>query len=671
MSFKNKTNQKFISALLIIILLTPVGLFSMPKKVLAQSPSSVSTCATIIAKVKARQTVDNVTGATSVPVKETNSPKIAGNTDAQKEFKLSECINEALKELLKVAARRLLAKMTEATVSWINSGFHGSPLFVENPGSFFKDIAKSEIRQLVNLVGYNSTSFPFGKNAALNTISSYKSTFAQNAQYSLSKVTSDANYIQRFQNDFSVGGWDGFLLQTQFPQNNPIGFNMMYSEELAKALAGAEPPSQGTIIKDTLSQGQGFLSPQRCATNESYNNLKNQFQQPNPKPPVNTCGITIVDPNNPTPEELSDEANCLEEYEDAYARFLSDNKKNFCPNKPDGSSGFERTTPGSVVANQIMNSLVSPLRQGELSAAMGNSLSAIFDALINKFMSSGLNALSNKINSIGSGGGGDDFSYDGQTLGTDPGTTSGGTGFNWNSPDQVITLGGVKTNVQSSISNIVKELLIINNINSTITPGIFQTFEKIWPKAQELDACIPGPDFGWLDRVETEVERVGGTTTSAVVFQEAVLTKMKAELPSSYSYITAVNSVTTINEQNAILIEREKILTEALIKLQSIASEVGDISIDPDPGTENESKLIQAKQRYDSIVLEISTNSTITDAQNKLADAKDKLSSLSTLVTKCTAERTAKGWSNPGGANSIFGTAKGTVYTNTDEDNNY
>ena len=142
MSFKNKTNQKFISALLIIILLTPVGLFSMPKKVLAQSPSSVSTCATIIAKVKARQTVDNVTGATSVPVKETNSPKIAGNTDAQKEFKLSECINEALKELLKVAARRLLAKMTEATVSWINSGFHGSPLFVENPGSFFKDIAK-------------------------------------------------------------------------------------------------------------------------------------------------------------------------------------------------------------------------------------------------------------------------------------------------------------------------------------------------------------------------------------------------------------------------------------------------------------------------------------------------------------------------------------------------
>ena len=658
MSFKNKTIQKSISALLIILLIAPAILLAIPKKTLAQAEQSVSTCAQIIAKVKAKKAIKNVTGTgvQAVPVTnkqvESSTSSTSENTDAVKEYKLTECINAALKELLKLAARRLLAKMTESTVNWINTGFHGAPLFVENPDSFFKDIAKSEIRELVSMVGYNSTSFPFGKNAALGSISSYKSTFAQNAQYSLSKVTSDANYIQQFQNDFSVGGWDGFLLQTQFPQNNPLGFNMLYSEELAKKLAGSEPQSKANIIRDTLQQGQGFLSPETCPSNPKYNNLKNQFQKPvfksklTPPPYYGISCDEIPDTSGNNIEQCMADNAAFDEALKAEKAAWDDLYS--CP------GGLERTTPGSVVASQIMKAINSPFSQTELGAAMGNSLSAIFDALLNKLLSSGLNALTNKINGIGSGGSsGDDFSYDGQTLGTSGSSTNGGAGFTWNSPDQVVTLGGVKTDVQNTIKNITKELSIINN-TSTTTPGIFQIFEKIWPKTAELDACLPGPDFGWQDRVENEIQNAGGSTTSAVAFQEAVTTKMKAELPSSYTFLTAVNSVTNTNEQNAILLERERALTEALIKLESINSEVGDISVEPEPGTVNESKLIQAKQRYDSIVLDISTNETLADAQNKLADAKDKLNSLSTLLNKCTTERTTKGWSNPGGAFSVF-----------------
>jgi len=64
--------------------------------------------------------------------------------------------------------------MTKSVTNWINSGFHGAPLFLENPGSFFQDIGKYEIKNLVDEFGYDPNRFPFGQAFALNTINAYK-----------------------------------------------------------------------------------------------------------------------------------------------------------------------------------------------------------------------------------------------------------------------------------------------------------------------------------------------------------------------------------------------------------------------------------------------------------------------------------------------------------------
>ena len=80
---------------------------------------------------------------------------------------------------------------------------------------------------------------------------------------------------------------------------------------------------------------------------------------------------------------------------------------NTCPD------GLVNTTPGSVVANQIIGAMGSKGRQGELASAMGNSLAAIFDALLIKFMDDGLNALFDKVSPPEPVG--DDFNY-----GSDP-----------------------------------------------------------------------------------------------------------------------------------------------------------------------------------------------------------------------------------------------------------
>ncbi len=55
------------------------------------------------------------------------------------------------------------------------------------------------------------------------------------------------------------------------------------------------------------------------------------------------------------------------------------------------------------------------------------------------------------------------------------------------------------------------------------------------------------------------------------------------------------------------------------------------------------------------MITDISSTTTVSDMQNLRDDLKDKLTSLESLITKCASERTAKGWSLPGGAASTLG----------------
>lgn len=667
MNFNYKNKKKIISGILIVSILAPIIFFSMPKKTRAFPVEEVGPVAGFAATTA------------------TNTGVTAGATTGTNVIKGKEWVFHLLQQVLKAAAQRALLKMTQSTVNWINSGFHGKPLFLERPKSFFKDIAKSEIRQLVNTIGYDSNRFPFGKSTALGIINSYKSTFEQNAQYSLSRVTNDPALLESFRNDFSVGGWDGFLLTTQFPQNNPIGFQMLVAEEQARVLAGTGQ-SRANEYRDLLQQGQGFLSPQVCLDNggnNAYNNNNSPFKRPNFKctvPETQPRDCSIYDPETAPPPRsgspstggmtvaLCQKLNDLDKfaYEQKCQKQRADwEEKNVC------KSGLVNTTPGSVVASQIMKSLNVPTDQATLAGAMGNSLSAIFDALLNKLASSGLNALSNKLNGSGRSNNDDDnFNYYGNTLGVDPGNNGNtGGGFNWNGPDQVIVLGTFKRDVQNAITNGNKELRLIDSgtLNANTSdlarfanvPGILQTFENIWPKTAELDMCLPGPNIGWENRLDEDTRQNGSSFTTEP-FKNWLINKMRLELPGSVSYLSAVNSIKNINNQVDELKTRASVITETLIKLESINSELGPVRVEPESGSLGEDTLIRLKQRYDSMQIDLSTPGTVADAQNKLADAKDKVTSLSTLFAKCTAERTTKGWSNPGGESSTLNNSNST-----------
>ncbi|HEY4494118.1 MAG TPA: hypothetical protein VJB95_01660, partial [Candidatus Paceibacterota bacterium] len=643
MTSGNKTT-KFIISLLIIAVIFPTVLFSRPKK----TEATFGWISDFFAPL-----IHGTTAITAI------------NTGTQTSISLKNLAKEILKEVARAVARRALAAMTQSTINWINSGFHGQPLFVENPKSFFKDIAKTEIKDIIDIVGYDRLRFPFGRATALNTIASYKRGFEQNAQYTLSNVIKDATLLDSYRNNFYVGGWNGFLINTQYPQNNYIGYQLLYNEELARRLDGTIQNTAATVAT-TLQQGMGFLSPEVCDTNPLYNNLQNQFNRPR-------WNQSEYDRNNWFPPNEDITSGEFQLYEEEYQQELQKAKAEWAKTN-DCPGNLRATTPGSVVAASINKALGGPQDLAIGGVNYGNSLSAIFDALLNKFIGDGLSKLASTINSPTPNE--DNWDFEGNTLGVaDPSGVS--TLSNWlDTPDEVIVLANFKKEVADGIENTQKELDLMDNKDGS-TPGLTQVFTQIWQQTRALDQCVPGPDIYWQNRLTEEMDKnisiISGAlgkgedkedTTGKVplvirelkyavrFFGDWVEEKMITDLPGSVIYIDAVDELETLSPQANQLsaARREKIQT--LSRLNSLEDALADFSGDPEPGSNEEKDLITLRKEYNAIKQNISTSLTISNRKSELDTAKERYFRLDSLTTKCTSERVAKGWNPNGGQDS-------------------
>ena len=493
-----KEVKKIISLALFILILLPGVLFSLPQSAAAQAASTAATSVPV-ADIPAETAgwLSKALHAIGVPAEV--ATKIVAQADwAQK----------ILMEAAKAAAMKALQEVTKSTVNWINQGYHGSPLFLENPESFFNDIAQFEVRTLVDLYGYDTVKFPFGRDFALNAIYAYKSQLADNSSYSLSNyLVNDPVLLKNYQNDFSVGGWDGFLLNTMFPQNNYIGFQMLANEELAGRLEGRAGTATDRVNK-LLDQGMGFLSPQICQTNTSYNDMKNEFNAPSPvaemakwekKNPYDTDELDDI-MNSPACQSEPEGELCQQMiagydqmYEEQKSAYMAQwGKENVCPPRGDGSSGLVNTTPGSVVANQIIKSVQAPSSLKEQAINSGSLIvSAVFDQLINKFVDKGLSSLASAINPAPSPE--EEWSYNGLTLGGS--ATVGGYGNCWDcGPDEVVIVRDFQLMLENDIEKTESEIkLMTNDVPDSFGPGTMQVLAQIWPKVQTLDASQPRP----------------------------------------------------------------------------------------------------------------------------------------------------------------------------------
>lgn len=171
------------------------------------------------------------------------------------------CFNAIGKAVVKL----LIQRMTLSIVNWIQNGNEGNPFYPENMSKYFGDIAKTEILGF-GLEINDSSKYPFGKAFMQSVASGFNNTFAANAEYSLDKMIKETNpefSAVSFNADFSQGGWGAWEAMTQYPQNNPLGFQLMASNELGKRLEGTSQ-SAAQDVRDALNQADGALGEQRC-----------------------------------------------------------------------------------------------------------------------------------------------------------------------------------------------------------------------------------------------------------------------------------------------------------------------------------------------------------------------------------------------------------------------
>ena len=92
---------------------------------------------------------------------------------------------DCLDKVERAAAQVVLRSVTKDTVNWINSGFHGQPLYVQDTTAFLNNIRKRSLSDLTNAIGLDPNKFPFGKTVAQQLINSTNNYFEQADAYTL------------------------------------------------------------------------------------------------------------------------------------------------------------------------------------------------------------------------------------------------------------------------------------------------------------------------------------------------------------------------------------------------------------------------------------------------------------------------------------------------------
>jgi len=175
-----------------------------------------------------------------------------------------------------------LEQMTQDIVTWINSGFNGSPAFLQDPGSFLGQIADNVAGDFLNEIGGGFLCSPFSADIQFALEIGYYQSGGQSDladRYSCTLSDAIGNVEDFLDNDLSQGGLDQFFNVTSRPQNSPYLLALDLRQELDGRIFGAQEGE-----RQLLDWNGGFLSKRECLAGE---------EEPNCTGDVLTPGDTI------------------------------------------------------------------------------------------------------------------------------------------------------------------------------------------------------------------------------------------------------------------------------------------------------------------------------------------------------------------------------------------
>ena len=282
---------------------------------------------------------------------------------AQEALDLSDNYKEmVLDPMVNGLAKMIVQQITASIVQWINSGFEGSPSFMQDPGSFFLDIADQATGRFITGDILKSMCSPFSINIKLALLLTYRPRTLKRYTCTIGTIIKNSkNAIKNASingftaGDFKQGGWPAFVSLTTEPQNNIYGSYLQAKYDLAVQIA-----DQKDKKNDEINRGRGFLSwrDPKCKKEiaaakkiEAQNNSavydpKTDTYINNPSGSISSTGGEVTSKASMSPDD--------------------------CPIQ----------TPGSVIAGALDKQLGSGTDQLNLADEFGEIVNALFAQLV-------------------------------------------------------------------------------------------------------------------------------------------------------------------------------------------------------------------------------------------------------------------------------------------------
>lgn len=161
-----------------------------------------------------------------------------------------------------VLAKKIVSSMVQSLVDWINSGFNGSPAFVQDLGGFLTNAADEAIGEYISKLGSVGSFIcsPFRLDVQISVQLAYDVSRRGDPapKCSLSNIVD--NFEQFLAGDFSQGGWTNWFEITANPETlTPYGAMLTAQDGARAAIINAK----GEKLAE-LDFGQGFLSGKIC-----------------------------------------------------------------------------------------------------------------------------------------------------------------------------------------------------------------------------------------------------------------------------------------------------------------------------------------------------------------------------------------------------------------------